>query len=76
MKTATAHALTETSPPHTGPVCKRCGGLTFERLQRMGFLQRRILPFFNLYPWRCVLCNKVHYRGARNNAELRRLAQR
>ena len=54
------------------PVCKRCGNNRFERLQRIGLLQRTILPFFNLYPWRCAICNKLTYRTARNNAELQR----
>lgn len=76
MRTASAHTLSESNPPHDGPVCSRCGGFTFERLQRTGFLQRRILPFFNRYPWRCVICNKLTYRTARNNVELRRLTLR
>ncbi len=76
MKTATAHTSVGTSEHHTGPVCERCGGFTFERLQRTGFLQRRIMPFFHRYPWRCVLCNKLTYRTARNNLELRKLASR
>ncbi len=53
-----------------GPVCRRCGGITFERVQRSSFFQRQIMPFFNRYPWRCVFCNKVTYRTERTNAQL------
>ncbi len=45
--------------------CKRCGGHTFDRIPRYGFFQEKILPFFNLYPWRCVACAKTLYRTAR-----------
>ncbi len=77
MKTASAPLTqTETPAPPDGLVCTRCGGYTFERLQRTGFFQRRILPFFNRYPWRCVFCNKLTYRRARNNAELHLVAQK
>jgi hypothetical protein len=45
--------------------CKRCGAHTFDRIPRYGFWQESILPFFNLYPWRCVSCAKTLYRTAR-----------
>ena len=74
MKTASVHV--SAAPLQGGLVCKRCGGSVFERLQRIGLVQRRILPFFNLYPWRCVICNNLKYYTARNIAELRRRAER
>lgn len=55
-------------PPR--PVCGRCGGITFERVQRVSFFQRQIMPFFNRYPWRCVFCNRITFRRQRKNSEL------
>ena len=38
------------------------------RVARVGFLQRRVLPLFGLYPWECPICREVkilHKRGKR-----------
>jgi hypothetical protein len=51
---------------HISRECVMCGGKVFERLQRKGFLQEHILPFFNLYPWRCAICHKVAYVSKRS----------
>lgn len=50
-------------------VCSGCRGVRFERLPRVGMVRAQIMPFFNLYPWRCVLCNRVIYRTLRSNEE-------
>lgn len=50
--------------------CKRCGSLAWERLGRRGFFQERILPFFNLYPWRCALCNHIRYLPNRHDPDV------
>ncbi|AFL89641.1 hypothetical protein Terro_3426 [Terriglobus roseus DSM 18391] len=50
-------------------VCTGCRGVRFERVPRIGLVQAQILPFFNLYPWRCVLCNRVIYRTLRTNEQ-------
>ena len=55
----------------TLPVCQLCGG-SLERVRRKGFLQERVLPFFDRFPWRCVLCNDITYRSARHRRALRR----
>ena len=75
MKSAPATVPQAVASAASSPVCKRCGSLVFERLQRVSVLQRRIMPFFNLYPWRCVICNKLTYYTARNTAELQRRSQ-
>ncbi len=46
--------------------CTVCGNTTFERLPRLGFLQLHVYPFFNRYPWRCVVCNNLVYRPERS----------
>jgi DNA-directed RNA polymerase subunit RPC12/RpoP len=53
------------------PKCSRCGSGVFGRVQRMGFLQMHILPFFHLYPWRCVICGKLVFWSARSERDLR-----
>ncbi|MBE7180707.1 MAG: hypothetical protein INR71_05790 [Terriglobus roseus] len=50
--------------------CTRCGSIAWERLDRRGFFQRQILPFFNRYPWRCALCNKERYLPLRHDPDL------
>ena len=50
-------------------VCTRCAGTRFERLPRNGMLQEHLMPFFSLYPWRCVLCTRVIYRTLRRNQQ-------
>ena len=50
-------------------VCTRCGNRRFERVPRIGLMQAQVMPFFNLYPWRCVLCGRVIYRTLRTNEE-------
>ena len=55
----------------TLPVCVHCHG-TLERVQRTGFIQEKILPLFERFPWRCVLCHDITYRSARHRRELRR----
>lgn len=50
--------------------CRNCGAKSWERLQRRGFLQERILPFLNLYPWRCAICNRVRYLSLRADPRL------
>ncbi len=52
---------------HVGRICAMCNGKVFERVQRSGFMQQRILPFFNMYPWRCVVCHKLVYLSQRSS---------
>ncbi len=41
--------------------CNKCGATAWERLDRRGLFETKILPFFNRYPWRCALCNRRRY---------------
>lgn len=50
-------------------VCTGYGGVRFERVPRVGMVRAQLMPFFNLYPWRCVLCNRVIFRTLRSNEE-------
>lgn len=42
----------------TFPLCPHCQSKKIRRIKRKGFLQRRILPIFNGYPYRCGNCNR------------------
>jgi hypothetical protein len=46
--------------------CPRCGDKALYRKDRRGFLQRKLLPFFRLYPWHCVSCRKTTLLRLRN----------
>jgi hypothetical protein len=44
-------------------VCNRCQGTAFRRVNREGFLQQVVYPYFGFYPWECVMCRrKVYFR--------------
>ncbi|HEY5328415.1 MAG TPA: hypothetical protein VIJ79_00910 [Acidobacteriaceae bacterium] len=38
--------------------CDRCSGKFFRRLNRKGFMERKLLPFLGFYPWECALCRR------------------
>ena len=38
--------------------CANCQGKECRRLNRQGFLERRILPLVGFFPWECSLCRK------------------
>jgi hypothetical protein len=39
-------------------VCPRCKNTTFRRINRIGFLQRVVLPWLGFFPWECVMCRR------------------
>lgn len=50
-------------------ICARCGNTRFERMPRITFTQMHVMPFFGLYPWRCVTCSLQVPRTLRSNSE-------
>jgi hypothetical protein len=52
--------------------CKQCSGNRFDRVPRLGFWQETVMPFFGLYPWRCIACATVMYRSDRSAPPRRR----
>lgn len=40
-------------------LCRKCGSTFLRRAARKTFLQLRLFPLFNLYPWECCSCRKV-----------------
>lgn len=49
--------------------CRRCHNRNFERSPRLTFVQHHVMPFFDLYPWRCTSCGQTIFRTLRTNAE-------
>jgi len=41
--------------------CANCPGKECRRLNRQGFLERRLLPLIGYFPWECSLCRKKIY---------------
>jgi hypothetical protein len=37
-------------------VCPTCHSCTAMRINRNGFLQRKVLRIFGIYPWKCGAC--------------------
>jgi hypothetical protein len=60
----------------TNPViCLKCGGGIAIRINRSGFLQRKVLSHFGYYPWKCGACGRVFLvrrRGERPRSARRR----
>jgi transposase-like protein len=42
--------------PPLDVVCPACKNRTAMRINRNGFLQRRVLGLFGIYPWKCGSC--------------------
>jgi hypothetical protein len=38
--------------------CQRCEEAELRRVNRRGFLEKIVLPYFGVYPWECVFCRK------------------
>jgi hypothetical protein len=39
-------------------VCGRCHAEEFRRLNRIGFIERTVLPLLGFFPWECALCRR------------------
>lgn len=48
--------LVEHAGPNPEVQCPGCGSRHPHRLERRGFLQKKILPTFGYYPWMCGAC--------------------
>lgn len=52
-------------------VCPNCSACSAMRINRNGFLQRRILGWFGYYPWKCGSCGSTFLyrrRGVRHSS--------
>jgi hypothetical protein len=38
--------------------CERCHAEEFRRLNRVGFVERKVLPLLGFFPWECALCRR------------------
>lgn len=45
------------TPAQPDPVCRVCGGESFVRVRRQGFMKLHVFPLFALFPWRCAACD-------------------
>jgi hypothetical protein len=41
--------------------CGRCHAEEFRRLNRVGVLERKVLPLLGYFPWECALCRRKTY---------------
>jgi transposase-like protein len=56
----------------TEVVCPICKSNSAMRINRNGFLQRRVLGIFGFYPWKCGSCGSVFLyrkRGQRHSSK-------
>jgi hypothetical protein len=47
--------------------CPTCKGYVAMRINRNGFLQRRVFNLFGLYPWKCGACGTAFLYRRRGN---------
>jgi len=40
-------------------ICLKCGGGIAIRINRSGFLQRKVFSHFGFYPWKCGACGRI-----------------
>ena len=52
--------------------CASCGAMAFRRINRVGFLERVLLPRLGFYPWECALCRKKTYRRTSGHRDMKR----
>ena len=52
------------------PICPKCASTATRRVKRRGFLQTRLYPLLNLYPWECTSCRVVF--SKQNRGKLKR----
>jgi hypothetical protein len=50
--------------------CPHCTGGELRRLNRIGFIERRVLCSLGIFPWECVLCRKKTYRRNDGHVDL------
>jgi hypothetical protein len=68
---AAAERPGESVDARTGGRCAKCGSHKLRRVERKGFLQKKVYSFFGYYPWRCSTCRtrfllrKRDYRASR-----------
>ncbi len=41
--------------------CARCQASAFRRINRVGFVQRVLLPWLGFYPWECAICRRKKF---------------
>ena len=51
----------------TEVVCPKCKSNSAMRINRNGFLQRKVLGIFGFYPWKCGACGAAFIFRKRGN---------
>lgn len=54
---------------HSRMICAECGGNRVRRVERRGFMQKHIYPFFGFFPWYCRKCNHYFILRKRNRTK-------
>ncbi len=47
-------------------VCKECNSTKMHRIHRRGFLQTKLAPKFDFFPWECSICRHQQLERTRN----------
>jgi len=46
--------------------------MAFRRINRVGFLERVLLPRLGFYPWECAVCRRKTYRRNDGHRDMKR----
>jgi hypothetical protein len=41
--------------------CHHCGAAVLRRVNRNGYLQNIVFPYFGYFPWECVMCRRLRF---------------
>jgi hypothetical protein len=50
----------------TSILCPKCSSPRTHRMERQGFMQQKIYPFFGYFPWECKICRVTFLEKKRN----------
>ena len=57
-ETQTAVGIGQKVQEGSGVFCPDCGGKRVRRVERKGFMQKHVYPWFGLFPWYCRECRQ------------------
>ncbi len=67
-----AEGFVDKAGASTKVLCPECGGDHPRRVERKGFLQRKVYPIFGYYPWFCPDCKSTFAMRKRHRRKSKR----
>ncbi len=68
-ETRTAEGVIQKVKEGSRVFCPECGGKRVRRVERKGFMQKHIYPWFGYFPWSCRDCRTFFLLRKRNRSK-------